>query len=240
MKLFRASLLAGARAARGLAVIIDVYRAFTCTPLLYRLGIQRSILVASAEEALALKAANHDLVLIGEIRGAPIDGFDFGNSPSQIVKQGPHAFRGKTVVQRTSAGVQGAIAALQSADEVLLGSYGLARATAQYIRALQPHTVSLIAMGWNLEVKAPEDEWCAAYLASLLGFGEYDHLTALREIIFHETTQKFLRGDVAYFPAEDPILCLQCDTYDFALRVVRQNDWVVVERFAPYPGIDRK
>jgi 2-phosphosulfolactate phosphatase len=230
MKLFRDRLLPGAQQARGLAVIIDVYRAFTCTPLLYAFGVKRSILVAAAEEALALKAANPDFVLIGEISGAPIDGFDLGNSPSQIVKLGSGMFRGKTVVQRTSSGVQGAIAALQGADEVLLGSYGLARATAQYIRAVRPDTVSLIAMGWNLEVEAPEDEWCATYLASLLGFGEYDHLTALREIVFHETTRKFLRGDVGYFPAEDPILCLQRDTVDFALRVVRENDWVVVER----------
>ena len=123
MKLFRDRLLPGARAARGLAVIIDVYRAFTCTPLLYALGIERSILVATAEEALALKATNPDFVLIGEISGAPIDGFDLGNSPSQIVRLGTAMFRGKTVVQRTSAGVQGAIAALQGADEVLLGSY---------------------------------------------------------------------------------------------------------------------
>jgi 2-phosphosulfolactate phosphatase len=155
-----------------------------------------------------------------------------GNSPSQIVRLGSSMFRGKTVVQRTSSGVQGAIAALQGADEVLLGSYGLARATAQYIRAMQPDTVSLIPMGWNLEVEAPEDEWCATYLASLLGFGEYDHLTALREIVFHETTRRFLRGDVAYFPAEDPILCLQRDTVDFALRVVRRNDRVIVEQIS--------
>jgi 2-phosphosulfolactate phosphatase len=232
MKLFRDRLLSGARAARGLAVIIDVYRAFTCTPLLYALGIERSILVAAAEEALALKATNPDFILIGEISGAPIDGFDLGNSPSQIVRLGSSMFRGKTVVQRTSSGVQGAIAALQGADEVLLGSYGLARATAQYIRAMQPDTVSLIPMGWNLEVEAPEDEWCATYLASLLGFGEYDHLTALREIVFHETTRRFLRGDVAYFPAEDPILCLQRDTVDFALRVVRRNDRVIVEQIS--------
>ena len=37
-------LLAGARAARGIAVIIDVFRAFTCTPLMFSLGLKESIL----------------------------------------------------------------------------------------------------------------------------------------------------------------------------------------------------
>jgi 2-phosphosulfolactate phosphatase len=58
-------LLEGAQTARGVAVIIDVFRAFTCEPLLFSLGIQKSILVATPEEALALKEKKNELVLIG-------------------------------------------------------------------------------------------------------------------------------------------------------------------------------
>ena len=47
MDISRASLLEGAKAARGVAVIIDVFRAFTCSPLLFSLGIQKSILVST-------------------------------------------------------------------------------------------------------------------------------------------------------------------------------------------------
>ena len=233
MKITCSSLLAGAQSARGTAVIIDVFRAFTCSPLLFSLGVDKVILVSSPAEALELKKANPDLILIGEVGGIPIEGFDFGNSPSQILKMTPGYFQNKTIVQRTSSGVQGALAALGGADEVLLGSYGLARSTARYILSKQPEQVCLVAMGWNLKEKAPEDEWCARYLIHLLGAAAYDHFQALREIIFHETTQKFLRGALSYFPAEDPIVCLQRDIYDFVLRVCRKDDVVIVKK--PHP-----
>ena len=77
---------------------------------------------------------------------------------------------------------------------------------------------------------APEDEGCARYIAHLLGSGTYNHLQSLREIVFHESTQKFLRGDTSYFPPEDPILCLQRDIYDFVLRVKQTSDFVRVEK----------
>jgi 2-phosphosulfolactate phosphatase len=230
MKITWSSLLPGAQDARGTAVIIDVFRAFTCLPLLFSLGIDKAILVSSTEESLELRITNPDLILIGEVGGVPVAGFDFGNSPSQILHASPGFFKSETIVQRTSAGVQGALAALAGADEVLLGSYGLARSTAQYIMLKQPEHVSLVAMGWDLREKAPEDEWCARYLAHLLGAGDYDHFQALREIIFHETTQKFLRGDADHFPAEDPIICLQRDIFDFALKVCCQDDLVVVKK----------
>ncbi len=230
MKIFRKRLLAGAQNARGLAVIIDVYRAFSCTPLLFSLGIKSALLVSSPAEALALKKSDPSYVLIGETGGAPIDGFDFGNSPSQILTTDPGFFTNKTVVQRTSSGVQGAIAALAVADEVLLGSYNVAKPTAEYILSKNPKQVSLVAMGWNLKEIAPEDECCARYLAHMLGSGEYHHIQALREIVFHESTQKFLRRDVSYFPSEDPVLCMQRDIYDFALKARQQGDNVIVEK----------
>ena len=80
------SLLPGAQAARGVAVVVDVFRAFTCAPLLFSLGLERSILVGTAEEALALKQENNDLILVGEVGGRPVEGFDLGNSPNQILQ----------------------------------------------------------------------------------------------------------------------------------------------------------
>lgn len=223
-------LLAGAKAARGMAVIIDVFRAFTCTPLMFALGLKKSILVSHPHEALALKNRDKDLILVGEVGGFPIEGFDLGNSPSEILQRGTSYFKGKTAVQRTSAGVQGALAALDVADEVMVASYNIARATSQYIYAKQPVQVSLVAMGWDLKERAPEDDWCARYLAHLLGAGDYNHLQALREIIFSKTAQRFLSPEEPKFPPEDPILCLQRDVYGFALKVRREKTAVVVDK----------
>jgi 2-phosphosulfolactate phosphatase len=230
MKITCKSLYNGALAARGVAVIIDVFRAFTCAPLLFSMGIEKLFLIATPGEAFALRETDRDLVLVGEVGGIPIKGFDFGNSPSEILRKGPGFFKGRSVLQRTSSGVQGALLALSVADEVLLGSYAVARATAQYIHLKNPKTVSLVAMGWELKEKAPEDEWCACYFSHLLSNGYYDHNEALREIVFHRTTQRFLLREEPYFPPEDPLICLQRDVYDFALRAEKRGDRVEVRK----------
>jgi 2-phosphosulfolactate phosphatase len=198
--------------------------------LIFAAGAREILLVANPQEALALKSKDPDLILVGEVGGAPIPGFDLGNSPSRILGLGDDFFRERRVVQRTSAGVQGVLAALQGAQEVLLGSYGLARATAGYIRERGSARVSIVAMGQQMKSVAPEDEWCARYLAHLLGRGPYDHREALREILFSETTRKFLRGDKAHYPPEDPALCLQRDLFDFVLKAERHARRVVVRR----------
>ena len=84
-------------------------------------------------------------------------------------------------------------------------------------------------MGVQLKEKAPEDEWCARYIAHLLGVTDYDHNEALRDILFQETTQKFLTSNRPEFPPEDPILCLQRDIHDFALKASRKGDLVIVK-----------
>jgi len=223
-------LLEGAQTARGVAVIIDVFRAFTCEPLLFSLGIEKSILVATPEEALALKEKKNELVLIGEVGGIPVEGFDLGNSPSEILKKGRAFFENKTVVHRTSAGVQGVLAALDVADEVLPASYALAGAIVRYIRSKQPPRVSLVSMGWALKHSAPEDEWCGRYIAHLLGVADYDHLEAIKEILFNQTTQKFFDPEKPHFPPEDPIMCLQWNVHNFLLRAARDGDRAVVNK----------
>ena len=230
MQVTRASLLEGAQTARGVAVIIDVYRAFTCAPLLFAFGIRKSILVSTPQEAFALRQKNDRLLLIGEVDGIPIPGFDLGNSPTEILYRGAAFFKGKTVVQRSSAGVQGVLAALDVADEVLPASYSLAQSTARYILSKNPSRVSLVAMGWSLKRPAPEDESCARYISHLLGAGDYDHQAALAEILAAESTQKFFDPAKPHFPPEDPIMCLQLNTHHFVLRAGRDADGIVVNR----------
>jgi len=230
MEVTHTRLLEGAQTAKGVAVIIDVFRAFTCAPLLFSLGIQKSILVSTPEEAFALKKKNSQLVLIGEVGGIPIEGFDLGNSPSEILKKGTAFFDGKTVVQRTSSGVQGVLLALDVADEVLPASYALAKSTARYILSKQPPRVSIVSMGWALEHIAPEDEWCGVYIAHLLGVNDYDHNKALEEILYNQTTQKFFDPEKPHFPPEDPIMCLQLNIHDFVLQAKRDDGQVVVNK----------
>ncbi len=241
MEIVRLSLAEGAAAARGVAVVIDVFRAFTCEPLLYACGAERIVLEGDIGRCLgwrdrALTRGVPRPVLAGEHNELPIDGFDLTNSPYLILRHGRAMFEGRTVVHRTTSGVTGAIAALAGAERVYLASYLTARATAAVVRAQQPALVSIVAMGIRSKEPAPEDERCGDYIAALLDGSFYDHLAAVIEIVGHETAQKFLRGDKAYLPKEDPLLCLQRDLFDFALEARAGADGVEAVRVYPDPA----
>ena len=224
------SLEKGAREARGAVVVVDVFRAYTAAPVLLNLGIRRIRLVASPEDGFALKAADPELILVGEVDGVPIEGYAFGNSPVEILKNDPAFFHGKDAVQRTSAGVQGALIALEHADLVLAAGFVTAKATAAVIKSIEPDRVSIVAMGKNMIHKAPEDEHCARYIASLLGTGAYDHFEAVRDILLYPSIARFTDGTKPYLPAEDPVLCLQRDLFRFAVAVERAGEGVCARR----------
>ncbi len=227
----RKNLLDGARQAEGVAVVIDVYRAFTSAALMAYLGASSLTLSAEVGEVLRLKREEGCLA-VGEVDGKEVPGFDAGNSPHRILAAGRDLFAGRTVAQRTTAGVAGAVAAAQTADMVILGSYLTARATARYLRALSPRpaAVTLVAMGSAGQEASPEDEACADYLEHLLTGRPYDHVAALREVVAHEATQKFLRGDRAHYPPPDPIYCLQRDLFDFVMVAVQEGGRLVARR----------
>jgi 2-phosphosulfolactate phosphatase len=237
-RIVRKSLLAGARQARGVAVVIDVLRAFTCAAFIVQLGAGKIVLLAEPEAVLELKRKEGCLA-VGEVAGRMVPGFDLGNSPSGIVTAGREIFSGRTVAQRTSAGVTGAVAAARHSEAagplaggILLGSYVTAGAIARYIQAMTPppDIVSLVAMGSaGLEV-TPDDEACADYIEHLLTGRPYDHAAALQRVVEHECTQKFLRGDQAHYPPADPVYCLQRDLFNFVLVAVPEGNRLVARR----------
>ena len=97
-------LIEGARQARGLTVIIDVFRAFSTACYVVRNGARQIIPVGDVDLAYQLKQQNPNYVLMGERKGKKLPGFDYGNSPTEIQSID---FSGKTVIQTTSAGTQG-------------------------------------------------------------------------------------------------------------------------------------
>jgi 2-phosphosulfolactate phosphatase len=227
MEIIRTRLASGARDARGVAVIIDVFRAFSCEPLFFYLGAEEVILEADPDRALHVKQRKPRTILVGEVNEVPIEGADMGNSPSEIALRGEAFFKGRTVVHRTTAGVTGAITALERADEVILGSFLTAGAIASYVRKEEPRLVTLVAMGSRAKKKSPEDEACADYLEHLMAGTPYDHIESLKRILYHPVAQKFLQGDTPYLPREDPVFCLQRDLFDFVLKVRKDADGLI-------------
>ncbi len=230
MKVQRDSLLSGAEQAQGLPIIIDVLRAFTTSAVLFSLGIENLILVSTPEESFALRDL-HGYWLAGEDGGIKVEGFDSGNSPTELLRLPPETLLGKTVVLRSSAGTQGVVAALKHVPRVILGSYVMSQSIAAYVRQQNPEIVSIVGMGQRLLETAPEDEACAAYLGHLLTGKLYDHFAAIWSCINSPFIQRCLHGEVHHVPPEDILLCLQRDIFDFVLVAEKVDGLIKVSKF---------
>jgi 2-phosphosulfolactate phosphatase len=206
--------LSGAREARGHVVIVDVFRAFTTAAFCVAAGAKEIVLVGDHEQALALKRDDPSLFLTGEIGGRPIPGFDVGNSPSRI--DGVD-LRGRRVVQRTSSGTQGVVAAA-SAREVVLGSLVIASATARYLRA-RAGDVTVVAMGGSDGEIAEEDELGAAFIAACLTDGPAPAVQMPKWVAERDATG---REWADWFPRRDAELAMEVDRFAFALPVARE------------------
>lgn len=211
----------GARAATGLTVIIDVFRAFTVETYLARANADKIIPVGDVQVAFDYKARHPDTtILCGERNGIMIEGFDFGNSPSQLAGAD---LRGKTVIHTTSAGTQG-IANAVNADEILGGSLVNAKAIAEYIKQKKPETVSLVCMGLNAERQTEEDNLCAEYIKSLLEGNPIPDMDAQMDDLRNTSGAKFFDPNRPEFPEPDFGLSIALNTCDFVLRLKQSPD----------------
>lgn len=226
MEIRRLSLISGAREATGLAVIIDVFRAFTTDAYVIANGAERIFPVGTVDEALELRKLHPDWLLMGERGGVKVEGFDFGNSPDEVMNVD---FSGKTVIQTTGAGTQGIVNA-RGADEIILGSFVMAEAIVDHILGRAPEEVSLVAMGWNGREPTLEDELCAEYLEGRLGGGRPD-FEGMRDRI-RETAQgaKFFDPAQPQYHEGDFYAAMDLDRFPFVLVVDEEDGLPVVKK----------
>jgi len=219
MKIERLSLISGARRAKGSAVIIDVFRAFTTAAYVMANGARFIIPVGSLEEAFELKRLHPEWVLIGEREGRRVEGFDYGNSPCEVSDVD---FTGRAVIQTTGAGTQGIVNA-SGADEIILGSFVTAGAIVKHLRGSRPEIISLVAMG-DVGVRPnAEDELCASYIEASLA-GKRTDFEEMRERIRRaQSGAKFFDPSLPQFREGDYHLALELDRFDFILKVDRSN-----------------
>lgn len=213
------NLIEGAKQARGVTVIIDVFRAFTVEAYLASLNAKKILPVGDIDFAYAYKKQNLEILLVGERGGKICDGFDYGNSPSQIKNID---FTGKTILHTTSAGTQG-IANAKNADVILTGSLVNAKAVARYIKQLNPENVSLVCMGLEAKAETEEDTLCAEYIKSILEGNAFDLESGI-ESLKYTSGAKFFDKQNDIFPEEDFYLSTKADNFDFVLRVEKDEN----------------
>jgi len=218
-------------------VIIDVIRAFTVAHVALERGARRIVMAADEASAMTYRNRFPDALLAGERRGLPIPGFDLDNSP---VRMGAADVAERTVIQRTTNGVQGALRA-PGTSRVYVTGFSNAAVLAAHLAATcddalgaTPASAAKERTSLVLVATHPtsdDDVACAEYIRALLQGG--DNPTAqevIRRIRTSEVAAKFLDPRQPLFAAQDLDACCEESTAPFVMQVAREDDVVAVTK----------
>jgi 2-phosphosulfolactate phosphatase len=217
---------------RGTAVVIDVLRAFTTAAWAFHLGVEKIILSADLDEALQLKTRFPGSLALKDAEPHP--GFELSNSPVEL--QHVEGLAGRTLVQKTTAGTVGAVAARQAKD-LYCASFVCARATAAALRAADTHEAYFVVTGDN--GAAEEDRACAEYIACLFDDPDADSLPFRRRAEASRAASVMRRRVEAGTPGvheRDVETCLQADRFGFAMRVSQEDGLLVLRLYNSLNG----
>jgi len=147
-------------------VVIDVLRATTVATTALAAGARSVTTCRNVDEAFAMRdAANSDSppLLCGERGCRRIEGFDFGNSPSEY---SPAGVAGRDLVLTTTNGTA-AIEAAADAQTMILASFANLSAVVDFLIARQDDgLVRLVCSGTNGEVTTEDVLLAGAVLAA--------------------------------------------------------------------------
>jgi 2-phosphosulfolactate phosphatase len=204
-----------ASAATGAVVVVDVLRAFTTAAYAFAAGARRIWLVESADDALALKADRPGTLAMGEDRGRRLPGFDFANSPSEIAAQD---LTGCDLVQRTSAGTRGVVAAT-SATRRWCASLVCGSATAAAVNASGLGAPAYVITGWFGDERPGHDDMETARLIERARTGLPVRATETAQAVANsrEAAVTLALGTEHVDPA-DVELATRVDFFDFAME----------------------
>jgi 2-phosphosulfolactate phosphatase len=221
---------AGAPTAPDVAVVVDVMRAFTVAAWAFRRGAERIVFAGTQQEALDLKARHPGWLAFQD--GPPVPGFDLANSPARLRSLD---VRGRTVVQKTTAGTAGALS-VADAGLLLCASFVVAGATAELLRRARPETVTFVVTGDG--GRAEEDLACAEYIAERVRTADADpgpYLERARRSDAAARLADGVRQGWAGVHPQDVALCCEADSFPFAMAATRLDGHLVLRPVNP-PG----
>jgi 2-phosphosulfolactate phosphatase len=219
-------LVEGAQQAKGLTVIIDVFRAFTTACYIMEKQPQKLILVEHLEQAFLLKEKYSDCLLIGERHEQKPEGFDFGNSPTHILNAN---IANKVVIQSTSAGTKGVLNAIH-AEEIISGSFVNIQSIVNYILFKKPKHLSLVCMGYAAEKPSDEDTFCAESIIKLIHNETIQMPSIIEKLKTGAGARFFLAEKQHYAPANDFYLCTHMNTFNFVLKGVQIDEGIELKK----------
>src|SRR6266487_4452118 len=162
----------GEQAHAPLGIVVDVLRATSTICQALASGYRRVLCCAEIEEARELAQREGPAKLAGERRLEHIEGFDFGNSPSELDGE-PTA---ETLVLTTTNGTRLLVAAAERFERVYVGSLLNLDAVAAAARE-SGEDVAVLCAGVLGEL-ALDDAYCAGRIAEALSGEPSDSATA--------------------------------------------------------------
>lgn len=203
--------------AEGTVVVIDIFRAASTAACALSRGAKYLIPVSTKEDAFKIKRENPDYILVGEEKGLKIPGFDYGNSPSEMLKGD---IAGKIIIHRTTNGTRGLLRA-RKAEEIIFGSFLIVSAIKEYITIKKPVLLSLVA----LDGPGSEDDKFAFYLEEILSGKEPDFNVIINYLEHYKGWgRRFLDPFLPEYPKEDFYLSLKLDLFDFLVITEKGKD----------------
>ncbi len=209
----------------GAAVVIDVMRAYTVAAWAIHLGVSRMILVDDIDAALELKSRNPGSLALKD--AAPVEGFDLYNSPADLQDAD---IRGKTIVQRTTAGTIGAVA-VRHCKPLICTGFVCASAVAQRLRDLAPHELTYVVTGED--GTAEEDLACAEYIDSLVRNPDTDPAPYIRRASESKAAVDIRKAAAENYPGINPRdveMCLDVDRFNFTLEASMEDELLVLRK----------
>lgn len=207
-------------------VVIDVLRAFTTTAWAFERGASRVLAVSGHDEALALRDTLPTGTLVaGEEGGRRMDGFDFGNSPSEMQTAD---LTGADLILRTSAGTQGLLRTVGS-RVAFAASFVVASATARSLAEAKVDEVVFVVTGASLGRDGDEDRACGELIAALVDDPHTDPGPYVARIGASDAAQGFFNEAFDWWPMADLELASEVDRFDMALLALADPELQAVE-----------
>lgn len=210
--------------AQGVVIVIDVLRAFTTAAYAFNKGAEKIIPVGTSHEAFELRNKIPGSLIMGEEHGYPPKGFDFGNSPAEIIN---HDLANITLIQMTSAGTQGLVRS-NAQTNLMAASFVVARATAEFLRSLNPDLLSFIITGESLGRDGDEDLACADYIVALIQNQNSDPEEFTSRILTSSVGRSYLSGESNYLSEKDIAMSGQVDLFNFVMVARKEGDLLVM------------
>jgi 2-phosphosulfolactate phosphatase len=224
--------------ATGPVVVVDVIRAFTTAAHAIGAGARAVYLVDSVDEALAFKVAHPGSVAMGEDRGYRPEGFDLPNSPAMASRAD---LRGRLVVQRTSAGTRGVVAAAPTATRLWAAALVTASATARAVQAAGGGAPTYVITG-NFADRADrpgnDDLATARFIEAVRTGGPAsvaDAAAVAASVRDSDEAMRTLLLGPEHVDPDDIAFATQVDRFDFALEVTRDPLGLRLDPVRPRP-----